>query len=227
MVRSTVLAALLFALLLSPTRRLAQDEKPVLPNAIEMRECLILPAVGSAGRSPVHVDALEAQIVAGKFKTPKAGDKVKDRNSDEKVWYKAVSDENGWFAHEDYAGAYGFWSVDSAAETIAILNARGHSSCYANGEPHMGDMYDTGNVRIPVRLRKGANEFLFTMGRGRVKASLELRKPDAPALMIGQDWTLPDIVPGSVGFIPMGSVNVLNCSTKPVTAACVVSGDLN
>src|SRR5262245_54987587 len=56
---------------------LASDRVPEPPalSAIP-KECLVLPPVGRHGRSPLASDALEAQIVAGKWKPPVTGDAV-------------------------------------------------------------------------------------------------------------------------------------------------------
>jgi dienelactone hydrolase len=208
MVRCTLFALFLLTLLHQPDQRIAQDQPPH-PDAIEMRECLILPGVGAGGRSPVHVDALEAMIVAGKFATPKAGDKVKGRNGDDKAWYKATAGEGGLFASEDYAGAYAFWSVESEKETTAILKAGGYSIAYVNGELHYGDPYSNGNVQVPVLLRKGANELLFLIGRGQFSASLTPRRNDT-AFINPDDATLPDLVEGRTKGKHLGALTIVN-----------------
>ena len=51
-----------------------------------------------------------------------------------------------------------------------ILDASGHSWVLVNGEPHSGDVYNFGIVKIPVFLHAGKNAFLFRSGRGQLKA---------------------------------------------------------
>src|SRR5437660_9690417 len=41
-----------------------------------LTECLVLPPLGRFGRSAIHQDAVAAQVVAGKWLRPKAGDTV-------------------------------------------------------------------------------------------------------------------------------------------------------
>ena len=63
-------------------------------------------------------------------------------------------------------------NVPSDDDRVMILEASGHSLVYANGEPRAGDPYSHGYVHLPVKLRKGDNEFLFSVGRGTLKARL-------------------------------------------------------
>ena len=53
---------------------------------------------------------------------------------------------------------------------------------HRNGEPRMGDPYQTGMVRLPVLLRPGTNDFLFQGSRGRIWAKLVA--PRAPAELL-------------------------------------------
>jgi dienelactone hydrolase len=208
MARHISLALLVLLLLCTSRQRIAQDQ-PLHPDAIVMRECLMLPGVAGGGRSPVHVDALEAMMVAGTFASPKVGDKVKGRNGDEQAWYTAKAGEDGLFASDEYAGAYAFWSVESDKETPAILKAGGHSIVYVNGEPHYGDPYVYGNVQVPVLLKKGANEILFLIGRGQFWASLTPRS-HGTAFISPDDLTLPDLVEGQTKGKYLGSLTVVN-----------------
>jgi len=192
--------------------------RPVAQEAIEpgvlfLRECLVLPAVGQHTRSPVHTDALEAQLVAGSFSQPKASDKVTRADGSHAEWKSAKATEDGWLSDASIAGGYAYWRVESAAERVALLNARGHTMVYVNGEPRYGDPYDYGYVRAPFIMKKGVNEFLFLLGRGRVKAQIDPVKTGV-SLVIGDDWTLPDIVEGSDAEMLGGSVNVYNVSPR-------------
>ncbi|MCB9932027.1 MAG: prolyl oligopeptidase family serine peptidase [Planctomycetes bacterium] len=216
----TALPLLCLLLFLNPQPQVAQDQ-PAAPGPIVLRECLVLPRVGRSARSPVRIDPLEALIIQGTFKAPKAGDAINNYKGEPVAWEKATADDEGWISGDNYGGAYAFWSVECVEAGPAILNARGHTLVYANGELRYGDPYNTGYVKTPVMLRKGVNEFLFLIGRGRVKAQLE---PVSESLVIGGDWTLPDFVVGQPSNqLLVGAVHMLNTSTRAVEVTPLVT----
>ena len=88
------------------------------------------------------------------------------------------------------------------ADGVMILEATGHTMVYVNGEPRTGDPYGNGIVRLPVALKKGENEFLFLVGRGRLQAKL-VAAPSEPQLDT-HDLTLPDYVRGEHQGLPGG-----------------------
>ncbi|MCA8917632.1 MAG: prolyl oligopeptidase family serine peptidase [Planctomycetes bacterium] len=219
---------LLCLLVFLPSSRLAQD-KPETPEpesaTIQLTECLVLPSVGKYGRSPVHIDALEALILEGKFSNPKPGDAVVNSDGESIAWQSATAGDDGWIRGDDYRGANAFWVVPSDKEQTVLLHARGHSWVYANGIPHAGDPYGFGYVRTPVRLKKGDNTFLFGMGRGSLKAELQLLGDAPPRLVFGRDWTLPDLVVGQQPAKQMfGAVDVINTTESTLEIVPLVVG---
>ncbi len=52
----------------------SQPSEPV--KEIVLRDWLVIEPVGRYGRSAVHTDAIEAEIVAGRWSPPRAGDTV-------------------------------------------------------------------------------------------------------------------------------------------------------
>src|SRR5262249_62401073 len=93
-------------------------------------------------------------------KTPQAGDTLTDADGKERKWF-TIPFKGGRAQHSALAGGSAFFSVNSPSERVMILDAAGHTLVQVNGEPRVGDMYQTGYVRVPVLLHKGANEFLF------------------------------------------------------------------
>jgi dienelactone hydrolase len=216
----TALPLLCLLLFLNPRTDIAQDQ-PAAPGPIVLRECLVLPRVGRGARSPVRLEPLEELMIRGAFKTPRAGDTVNNYKGEPVAWAAAKADDDGWISGENYGGAYAFWSVESPKAGAAILNARGHSLVYVNGELRYGDPYNTGYVQLPVMLKQGANELLFQIGRGRIKAQLE---PVSAPLVIGSDWTLPDFVAGQAGNrLLAGAVNVLNTTEQAIDVTPLVT----
>jgi hypothetical protein len=156
-------------------------------------EALVLPPVGRYGRTPIPVDALQASICAGAWKAPKSGDTLNDPDGKERKWF-TVPIKNGSVKHSALAGGCAFFSVPSPAEQVMILEAAGHTLVQINGEPRVGDVYQTGYVRVPMLLRKGANEFLFHVARGSLRAKLVA--PKATAQLHLGDVTLPNLLVG-------------------------------
>ncbi len=170
----------------------AAGEQPIL-----LREALVIPSVGGSGRVPFRPDAVHAKIAAGTWTAPVAGASVLLPDGEKRVWTAAVAGEDGWLTHEALLGGYAFFSIDADTPGVMTLEARAHGMVYVNGEPRYGDRYDTGNVRIPVALRRGENEFLFHGVRGRLWA--QLVNPQQPLQFNALDATLPDIVVGEGG----------------------------
>src|SRR5258708_10575291 len=56
---------------------------------IVLKDCLVIKAVGQSGRSPVHIDAIEADLVAGRWKPPVAGDAVQVPHGPNRAWEAA------------------------------------------------------------------------------------------------------------------------------------------
>src|SRR5690349_5708016 len=84
---------------------------PVPGGEIVLRERLVLPPVGRAGRSPVHVDPVEARIVAGDWTAPKAGEQVPSVGGAARAWTAARAGADGWVQHPALGGGYAFWTV--------------------------------------------------------------------------------------------------------------------
>src|SRR5438309_375260 len=115
-VRPLALAALaaLPGLWTNPGR--AQEPARQATEPIVLREALVIPPVGKYGRSALHIDALEALLVAGKWQPPKAGDKVTLASGSEAVWAKATANKKDILSPTALRGGYAYWSVPSEHE---------------------------------------------------------------------------------------------------------------
>jgi poly(3-hydroxybutyrate) depolymerase len=92
-----------------------------------------------------------------------------------------------------------------------MLVAEGDGVAWVNGTYRGGDVYGYGWMQLPVELHPGTNDFLFSVPRGRFRASLQPVTPNQ-RLQI-QDATLPDLLLGE-GDESWGSVVVINPSTE-------------
>jgi poly(3-hydroxybutyrate) depolymerase len=205
--------ALLSALLLAPP--LAPAAAPPHARTILLGDCLVLPSVGRYGRIPLHLDALESEIVTGRWRAPRVGDRLALPGGPLQTWAQATA-RNGAVAHPALLGGYLYWPVRVSAPRIMLLEASGPALAYVNGEPRVGDIYGHGYVRLPVRLRAGVNDLLFHCGRGGVQA--RLTTPATPAVLDTRDLTLPDLVHGEKGPVWAAAV-VLNASDRPLRAS--------
>jgi dienelactone hydrolase len=89
---------------------------------------------------------------------------------------------------------------------------------YVNGEPRPGDPYATGWLQLPVLLRKGVNDFLFSSGRGEVP--VKLSPPRARLMLNPSDLTLPDLR-RKEPVDAWGAVIVMNASTETIDRASI------
>lgn len=103
-------------------------------------------------------------------------------------------------------GSYIYLTYNSEKEQAALLNIKGNSGVYVNGVPHMGDAYSLGYLYIPVRLKKGLNEF-YVRGAS-VIASLSF--PARPVVLNTEDLTMPSVVVSKDNSHLQGALVVLN-----------------
>jgi pimeloyl-ACP methyl ester carboxylesterase len=175
------------------------------------RECLVLPPVGRYGRLPLPSDALEAQIVAGTWKPPKAGDTVTMQDGP-RTWETAKLDDKGVVAHRALGGGYAYFAVTSDAAKVVVLEASGHAMVYVNGEPRVGDIYQNNLVKLPILLKKGINDLLFQCVRGQLHA--KVIAPAKSAIFNTSDATLPSLRVGDE-TPQWGALPVINATTQP------------
>ncbi|AIE85346.1 prolyl oligopeptidase family serine peptidase [Fimbriimonas ginsengisoli] len=182
---------------------------------IEIREGLVIGGVAAPGRVPVVQDAIVAKLVRGEPVLPTAGDSLTTPRGSTVLWKGAKAGSGGRFESPELGGSgYLFTSVDMPDDRTMILEASGHNLVYVNGVPRAGDPYGYGYLRLPVRLHKGANSLLFSVGRGWMRARLV--PTTGPYRLETADLTLPDVIPSDTGNL-MGGVVVMNASPSDAT----------
>ncbi len=167
---------------------------PAADPDVPLREALTLQAGpgGRGGRSLVHRDAVEAALVAGTWKMPKAGEKFPVPGREPATWKPLQPNKDG--AYNPPPGAYTSFTVTLPEPRTLLLEAAGHGTAYVNGAPYTGDPYGYGYLHLPVHLRKGDNELLFSPGRGALR--VKLVAPKADVFVDTADDTLPDLLAG-------------------------------
>lgn len=181
------------------------------PVRIVLRDGLGLPRISRSARSPIHLDPVEAQLIKGAWTLPHEGDAVSLPGASPARWTAIHADEGGVFRGPLFEGGYAAFSLNSDQDQSAILEASGHSMVYVNGEPRVGDVYQTGWTRLPVFLHRGANTLLFQCGRGQLQAALV--RTSGFAMLQQDDITVPDRIVGEPADYP-GGVIVVNTSAR-------------
>ncbi len=191
-------------------------DKPANSEAITIRTGLAINLVGKSGRSLVHTDAIEAQLVNGTFAPPKGNDTLTLPDGSTRKWEAITADQSGVFKHKLLIRGYLHTTVDVPQDKVMLLKAKGHSIVYINGNPRPGDFYGTGWMNLPIPLKQGTNHLLFRCPRGQLQAALT--PIVAPAFIDASDTTLPDLIHGE-SEPQWASVVVINASTNHLTDA--------
>src|SRR4030095_4673777 len=112
------------------------------------------------GREALNMDALAYQLYNGTLKTPAEGLQVNlEENAAPVVWQPVTADSANRFIVRSRSGGYIYLTYNSDKERTALLNVIGNYKVLVNGEPHMGDVNQSGWLLIPIKLKKGLNEF--------------------------------------------------------------------
>lgn len=180
-------------------------------GAVVMTEALVLEAGGRQGRNTVLVDAVEAEVVSGRWQAPRAGEGGPVGGGAPRVWNRVTADDQGWFGGRAFRGGHAYLAYEVAEPRVMMLHAAGHTMAYVNGEPRAGDVYGYGYVHLPVALRAGTNELLFVNGRGRLRVQWEV--PKAACFLDLGDPTWPDLLVGQK-VRTWGAVVVVNATTN-------------
>ena len=198
-------------------------------EAIVLTKGIAVSGVARSARSPIQIDGVAAQIVAGNFH-PHAGDHVAiplaissqqpTEDPPEKtpltngIWTEVAAGANGSFDPTSFTNGYLMLRFESPTDQIMILEATGHGMVYFDG-PHMGDPYATGYQRISLAIKQGANELLFASGRGAIAAKLVTPRLNGPQFDT-HDLTAPDLVTGETLDAWIG-IRIINAANTPAT----------
>ena len=130
------------------------------------------------------------------------------------TWGAMEADSAGLFKRPEMRSAFLYTSYDSPKEQIVLLETTGGTRTYVNGMPHEGDHYDFGYTLVPIKLKKGLNEFVYTPGRFG-KVSSKLVNPDRAVMFTKRDMTIPDIIIGESDS-KWAAIRVINTTEKPL-----------
>lgn len=168
------------------------------------------------GREAIYTDRLAYKLYTNTLKTPTEGgvwDKAE--NGEDIIWQPVEADSANRLFRRGSRGGFGrggymYLTYQSEKERPALLNVRGNSSLFFNGELHAGDPYNSGWLYIPVKLKKGLNE-LYVRG---TFAIASLTFPAKPVLLNTEDPTVPSIVVNGENNALEAAVVIINTTDK-------------
>jgi len=148
-------------------------------------------------------------VAAGTWQPPKAGNTGPRPDGRSRTWEKLAPGKDGSYQNPALNGGYAFFSVLSPQDRVMVLQASGHGMVWVNGEPRAGDPYSYGYVQVPVELKQGPNQFLFTVARGALTA--KLTAPPAALFFNTADITVPELI-ASQQYDGWAAVPVINAT---------------
>jgi poly(3-hydroxybutyrate) depolymerase len=195
---------------------LAQEEVP-----LNLCEGLVIGRTGTGGRVPFPTNALDALFAADAWTTPVEGAAVALPEGRSASWESIEADGEGWFRSPLLNGGSLWLPIESPVERVVLLETNGSfSAARVNGEVRTGDPYDTGWLQLPVLLRAGANELVFSVNRGALRC--RLTDPASSYVLSDRDALLPQVIVGESEPL-WGAMVVINATTSAKDDLVIVS----
>ncbi len=177
-------------------------------------------------RSLSQIDPIESKIVNGSWTEPKENELFKF-DSISTNWRSVKADKDGWISDTNMNGSYFYYKYESENDKIMLLQGHTYYNVFINGEPRIGNVYGVkenyeswepnfNNSYLPVKIKKGKNEFLFQVNSGRMKAVLQELK--SAVFFNTNDNTLPDIFKNEP-YNNFGGIVVINAQDKTLKGA--------
>lgn len=187
-------------------------------NVHHFTKALFINGVSRYGREAIYTDHLSYNFFTNVLKKPVAGDSlIIEQRKQVAKWQEVSADSiNRLRVRNAFGfggGGYFYLTYSSEKEQTALLNIKGNSAVYVNNELHAGDPYFSGWFNIPIRLKKGLNEFYV---RGSA-ITADLVFTDQQVLLNTDDPTFPFVVKGGDNKHLTGAVVVINTLGKPIS----------
>ena len=189
-------------------------------------EGLLLPAASRGRGLMPETDIIAWHFANGTWTTPKQGNLLHPMHAENDsffTWQAAEANEENSFRERMMRRSFLNTRFEATREEVLLLDARGHTQGYINGQPIAGDHYDFGYTLIPFKLKKGLNEFIYTPGRfGRVTS--RLIAPAKPVMLTTRDMTIPSLIVGETEE-QWAAVRVINTMEKDIdglTIRCIL-----
>ncbi|MCG7855454.1 prolyl oligopeptidase family serine peptidase [Flavihumibacter sediminis] len=195
-------------------------------------EALLINSGSRYGREAVYTDLLAWKLYNNTLAKPAAGALFDITEKGDTLRWQAIKADSAnrfltrqWQAiargntfgnpnRVDRGTGYIYMTYTSAKAQSVILNVKGNSGIYFNGVPHMGDPYSSGYMHIPLKLKKGLNEFYV---RG-TNISADLIFPSKAVSLATDDLTLPSIIKGNENSQLEGAIVIINTTSKKLSS---------
>ncbi|RZK80843.1 MAG: alpha/beta hydrolase [Pedobacter sp.] len=165
------------------------------------------------GREVLYTDPVAYGLFTKSLKTPTDGQTlIINSNGAEVKWVRITADTLNRFRSRGAANSYLYFNYNATSDGTALLNILGNSSVFVNSIPHMGDPYGSGWMNIPIKLKKGNNDF-FVRG---TNIAAKLIFPEKPVTIDISDATIPNIVVNKSTQNLTAAVVIINGSAKPL-----------
>ncbi|MDN5214862.1 prolyl oligopeptidase family serine peptidase [Fulvivirgaceae bacterium BMA12] len=192
------------------------------------KEGLILKRNGNAfGSGTIPKNSVFARVLQeGSTGISEGKHEETDQVGNKLIWEKIETGEKNDFQDSKIRNGYLYLVYQAQHEETVLFDASGHTNVLINSLPHEGDYYDYGWSMIPIRLKKGKNEFLLKGGRfPNIRA--RLLKPTKPVQFTKRDMTLPDLIieEKSPLFAAVRVINANNSWFRGGTITCQI-GDM-
>lgn len=201
-------------------------------DTVYFKNGLIANGLHHYGREALYTDLLAYRLYTHTLQQPREnGVLVEKAGQEEMKWIAVTADSLNNFRMPLQPGMRGrgmgffnsgylYVTYTADKEKTALLNTKGGSTVYVNGEPHTGDPYASGWLYIPIKLKKGLNEFYIRSG---FRTAASLIFPVKPVSVNTEDPTLPVIVLQNNNASLQGAVVVINASSRPLQHAKIKS----
>lgn len=177
-------------------------------------------------RTLSQVDPIESMIVKGSWVEPKENIILRFDTTETK-WSPVKANDGGWFIGRELVGSYIYCQYYSDVERIMILEGHNYYNVFVNQEPRIGNIYGNKDEYeswepnfnysyLPVKIKKGKNEFLFQVSNGAMKAILHESK--SIAFLNIYDNTLPDVIKNKE-YSDFGGIVVVNSQDQTLKNA--------
>jgi pimeloyl-ACP methyl ester carboxylesterase len=181
---------------------------------------LAIQSPASYGREAIYTDVLAFNLYSGTLGRPFNDAVLADNEQGRTVkWSEVAAGPDGRLRIRTRTGGYVYLTYNSLTERAAVINISGNSAVYVNNELHTGDPYSSGWMNIPLRLKKGLNEF-YVRGQN-IMASLTFT--EKPVMLDTLDVTAPYIVSGRSNGDLKAAIVVVNTSTAELEGLQIMS----
>lgn len=192
-------------------------------DTVLLKEGLVIKLGRYDSNKIISPNAVAAAVETGEWETPSENEEVEYNGKVIGTWKKISADKDEWIKDDSLFNAYVYFKYKSDKDDIVLLEGMGHSMVYVNGSSRSGNPYRTQDEYeswaprfdyslIPVKLKKGVNEFLFECNRdGVLKVKIH---PNQHGLILNdKDLTVPDLLLNQT-VSTYGALPIINAAEK-------------